>query len=268
MEQKMHEANLNGERTVIKTGAYVMVSLVNGSVATPAEGTLRRTVYGGGLRGTIARFLDKRSVRREAFDVVTFAHHIVDVHQVGQEDLKSLPQGLTDTDQVRLANIVAQISLQHGYMQSDLRQKSDVKPPYKLGRILADFLDVIPRSVAARLVFACANPDVAQTIKRGEGTLNISDVDVQSLIIEGLILTLPQTRREIFTELAKLQAEKDGRANRLLSLITSNWVNRNSDYCGPTMIYRNLEDQQASSKVLEVQTEFADLRQITSLPST
>lgn len=130
--------------------------------------------------------------------------------------------------------------------------------PEEEGLMVADFLEVLPRSVAARIVLACANPNIAreiQTSTPGKG------YDSQQIAIEGIMVSSSKLRREIFREMMRISPGEGGAAYQFYKLLVSNWPNRQSDFNGQRFLERNFLPATANDKIREFNEELADLGQ-------
>lgn len=242
---------------VIKRGSNDKVALIAGSnIAFSREEAKHRF---GHLKLRISSwFRGNEEAMSEVISIGDLCHNVANRYRVYEEHIKHIPTGIDKESLLKLGNIFATIAKLYGKNTLE-RQRQNTPRPYELGLILSDFLEVIPAEVAARLLYAASDPDVAQTILSGEGSLNIKYIDIQDLAVEVTVLLPKEARHNIFEKLVQLSPGKDGRANRLFGLIASNWAQRNSSYCGLTLIYQNLQGEKASQHVLDMQADLQEL---------
>ncbi|MDP2649788.1 MAG: hypothetical protein Q8P10_03000 [bacterium] len=247
------------EKKVIKKGSYGVVSLVGESSADKIRAIKNTKVL---WKEKIRDFLSSSKFNlNEISDALDISNNLILRGKILEEDIKKIPKGISDQEVFKLANIVALTIDTYHKTDLQIKKKGGISIPYYLGLVLSDFLEVLPRDVAAKILFAASNPDIAQTILKGQGSLEsiVKHVDIQPHAVEATVLLPKNVRHEIFNEMVNLQPGKEGRANRFFGLIAINWAQRNSDYCGPILIYQNLVGEQASEKILEVQEDLAEL---------
>lgn len=183
------------------------------------------------------------------------AHYIVAHQMVGEDDLRGLPDTLDP--KARLAAVNAFGAIVKTYL--DARGNR----PCELGLILSDTLQVLPPQLAAVLLGSASDPQVASEIlERRAGHEVVRGFDLQRYAIEAAVLLPVPAQNEIFAEMARLDPGRQGRARRLLSQIATNFHQRNSPYSGVSLIYRNLEGEAASERVLKTQGNLAHLGEI------
>ncbi len=255
------DKNLDSNTGSLKTGPFGIVSLSKDDLMSPLDHQFRAQKIGIG-----ARFKNLFSGKRDLASEETasgglLARHVLEEGKVSTRDLSVIPLGSSDYDELKRANIFAMMSSFHDFLLNKGRKEGN-NPGHRLGLILADFVDIIPRDIASRIILSAADPKVARTIAKQEGTLAIGNVDTQTLAVESVVLLPRESRLELFSEMAKISPGREGRARRLLSLIASDWTNRNSPYCGSLLIYMNLEGELASHQILEVQEDLIPLGQI------
>lgn len=259
MSEDSQEIDRVGENLrILKTGSYGKVNLVKGeNIAAPKEEVKYRM---GALSNKIKSWFGGNKARMdEAYAIGDLCHNVANNHRVYEGQLKGIPGGFNHGELLKLGNIIALIANMYGKSVLKARRELGETRPYDLGLTLSDFLEVIPTEVAARILYAASDPEIAQTILQGEGSLNIKDIDIQPHAVEAVVLLPIEPRHKIFTGMADLQPNGGSRAYRLFGLIAANWAQRNSEYCGQIMIYNNLRDEVASRKILEVQEDLSNL---------
>lgn len=245
------------QERVIKTGFYKHVSLIEGSVR-PVEETKFRLE--SRIKGILSLFSGRR-MSGVSSDLVIVASNVIGPGEIGESDIARLPSSLTPPNLLHMAQIVAMLSFVHD--ERIQMNRPDINLPYERGLFISDFLEVIPTEVTARILYAASTPDVAEAIYEGRGSLRrLQGHDPQIMAIEGVVLLPSEVRREVFTELARLQPGRSGRARLFLSSMIGNFHDPNSKYGGSKLIYANLQGEEASGKILEVQSEFMDLAEI------
>ena len=245
----------NLQDLTLKSGSYDQVNYVAGSLADSCEH------YGAKTRGKISLNFIKGLGRgtagnvKKAFDDVRIGHYAIIHKAIGEDDVRTLPDSVESlSDNLRLGRVLGYIALH------DQNQRKETKDPYQLGLKLADFCEVIDSKLAARILFAASNPDIAQEISKRNTVLR--NIDVQPLAIDSIVLLPIEKRHEIFEEMARLEPGREGRASRLLSRIGNDWNKRNSRTSGIKIIHANLQGEKAGAKVLEAQGDLGELRTI------
>ncbi len=248
-------------RGIIRTGSYGLVSLVRADFVQQGVDKAFKSKARWGLR--LGDFFSgvRRSSTAEAFDIGAVTHRVIDEGVAREDDIGRFPRDVKKrSDLIKLANIIAGMASLYGHRVLQEQRTGNIGQPYTLGLQLSDFLEVVPPEVAARVLFAASDPDIAQTILKGQGSLRgLRHIDVQPHAVEAVVLLPKDARHEIFTQMVALEPGIGGRANRFFGVIASNWANRTSDYCGQTLIYQNLQGDRAMRQILEMQTDLAEL---------
>lgn len=247
---------------VLKVGQFG-VELVRGSADTETD--LQMLVrYSGPWAAISSIFTGRRLLPREITDSAIISHHLVYNCKIGEGDLNRIPSGLTERDQIFYSTLVVSIAKEYDLRVSETRKRIGIIPPYARGRFLSDFFEIIPPDKASRILYAAADPDLSQSTKEGRFYAATEGTDTQSLAVEAVVLLPKDARHEIFREMAKLDPRREGRANRFLSLIASDWFNRNSPTSGFSDIYANLTDSpdEVGERVLDTYQDLSECRKI------
>lgn len=244
---------------IIKTGSYELVSLVEGHVSPVEEATFR--LKKGILGKVLSVFSGNRAITTSEANLFLLASNVIGLHKIGEADVARIPQTIDPHDLLQLAQIA--VCLSYAYDQRiQLMKEQRINTPYSRGKRVSDFLEVIPPVTAAGILFAASTPDIAEAIYEGRVRSSFRGHDSQIIAIEGVVLLPRQTRRDAFAELTRLEPGQKGRARQFLSSVIGNFYAHNSKYSGMQLIYANLKGEEASGKVLEMQSEFQELANI------
>ncbi len=183
--------------------------------------------------------------------------HAVHMGAVSQNEINRLPKRLSPRDQMWLAQTLAAFPSAYSSFIEEAEQRLGKRSDYMLGAIMADFLEVIPRSIATRILYSASNPEIAEDIFKGRSSISFwRDTDTQALVIESLVLLPAEVRKEVFKEMTKLEPKLEGRAHSLFRMLVANFHQKSSPYCGRDYIYANLPSPYAETKEEEVQGGF------------
>lgn len=212
-----------------------------------------------GAREMLKGFL--KGKRYSEVDILTsIRSDVINRGIISKEDLDLLPSGNSFKDQIQLANVLWSISEGYNKVKFEKERLLQHKIPNASGMILSDFLESIPRPLAARILLAASNPNVSNTIMQNEGTLKASQsTDSQQCAVEATVMFPRMARNEIFDEMAKLSPGLDGGAYRHFAFIATNWPQTHSNYNGPKLIERSLSENQAKVKIREVTDDLTPL---------
>lgn len=264
----MEKCSEDTSAVYIQRGSYGLVSRIEGQVncaqieLLDAQRVIQRSFF--------KNLLNRRTPSIDPLVATSsFAHFSLFHHQIGDPDIQRMrvvgsPESKDGTS--RLADYWNFVIDLYGAKESfDIRETGE-RPPHSLGRSLSDILEVLPIDLSSRMLLAAADPDITQlflnTPKKNSG---LQRPDNQTYAVEATVLLPNMARHELFAEMAKLspdQVGKQGGARAFLGLISSNWLNTRSPHSGVQAIYRNLEGEVASTKVLEVQADLLELGKI------
>jgi hypothetical protein len=199
-------------------------------------------------RGFLARFSGKPEPVTPLVTWDEIAEAVISGTLDGQQ-LANFSNGYSAGSSEGLASVVVSIVSKYRdarkAKQRALRQ--DLRDEEAL--VLSDFFEIIPKPLAARMLLATANPNVARNL-----AISVSDVvDTQQCAIETVSLLPKNVRIDLFGEMAKL--DKD-RAYALFRLFVSNWSTRLSDFCGQRAIEASLSQELCDNKIAEVSDDF------------
>jgi hypothetical protein len=224
---------------IIKKGSWGKVTLVNNNT-TSREDIIQRNARRG-VFGVIRTFLGRYNAPSTIIDAAEFANHVMFRGVIGTNDIGLLSGMPQSKDSHQLALLMTSLHMEYGEFDRKLKDEGQPKRDYEMGLYLADTLEVIPPSLAARILFATADPETSQSNINGEKNRATEGIDILEMSVEGLVLLPNQARHDIFKELAMIQPTRDGRAHRLLSLIGADWYSHmHSKYSGYGAINANL----------------------------
>src|SRR3989344_1204245 len=236
----------------LKRGHYGQVSLIEGEVNCP-ERQESVVLKGFALRSWIKYLMGGNSREWSSTQLNAFrSHDLIYHHQIGAIGLKGLDQNLQNSNgKFELARSVGTLV----WMYLDQIKN---KEEYRLGKILSDFMEVIPTQSSAKLFLAMSSPEIAEAINHGAIPL-FRDIDLQASAVEAAVLLPQDARHRVFKEMGQISPGHTGDARRFSKLISAEWSNRQSSYCGALMIYRSMEGEEASGEVLEVQHDLIEI---------
>lgn len=202
--------------------------------------------------------------RAGAIDEVTQtflrAHYILYHHAIGEKEVDDLRRRMNDD--MFIANDFGMIIRQYQTMHKSGHQ-------YDLGLVLSDFLEVLPPVVAAAFLKATSNPDVAKNILEGKGVAILGQTEKQAAVdilphaVEAFVLLPVEKRHEILQAMVQAGTKSKEAARRLYQRIATNINQTRSDDSAYVHIYRNLQDQKASEKLIEIRQDMAQWNKIT-----
>ncbi len=185
--------------TTILRGDYQQVNLIRGTASVLCDHSASYEMYGWSAKVKGA-LIGKGQAVSEAVTDATLSHNIIHHQGIRESDLARFPRDVSDMSQVTFANAWGAIVWE--YNQAALAKKIQTR---RLGLILSDFLQVIPRDLAARFLYSAGNPDVAAVIMEGKGLKILKGIDLLPTSVEAIVLLPGEVRREIWKELAKLK---------------------------------------------------------------
>lgn len=261
----------NTEAAYLQRGSYNFVSRVKGIVkcAEFGQGDVQELVTKSFISKLFSKGTQGLAEVSTMTSIAMLSHNILIHHQIGDPDIARLDKhSVPNTADSRL--IIGQYlgNIVDVYMdiERDRIKQSAIgvgRPKYTLGLSLSDTMEVLPVGIAARILLAASDPDIARTIVKAPRKNSAEQrVDPQPYAVEAVALLPNDTRHALFEEMARLSPGINGGARRLLSLIASNWSNYNSPFCARESIYRSLEEDQSGEKVLEVQDDLRPLGQL------
>lgn len=234
-------------------GSYNKVSLAEKEIdlEIPLDAHRKGSRLFSWLRG-------KRSLGNIWDEQTQLAVSVVLAGRVSRQEVERLPIDYkTRSDKIQQIDTL--YALASAYEQRKQTMRSET---YDFGLTLSDFFEIIPRSTAAVFLYIASDPDIAQDVLDHQKGLGLETIDVQKIAVEVSVLLPTEARHEIFVEMAKLDPRLEGRAYGLFRSIVANFHQRNSEFCGSSLIYANLTGDRASGKILEVQNDFADLGEL------
>lgn len=251
MEIFLDDSGLPAE--LIKKGQYGKVALVKPLEVEPFP-----------QGNKILCFLHKLIIpkpKRQKFYPVNMANYILYGRKVWEQDIEQIPKGKNYRERLNLADILVCTDI---FLQSTRTNYYRFHYTGSAGLYLADFLEVIPSPTAARIIHAAADPSIAKDLLNNEGQLNNVESNSQSLAIEGVVLLPPETRKNIFQEMTKIQPSDTW---KFINLISASWNNPASGLDGPSLIRANFDNSlpfntYPNTKIAEVMSELPLLRKI------
>ncbi len=233
-------SNVSPENTdIIKNGSWRKVALVR-TDTTSREDTILRSSRKG-VFGVIRTLLGRHNASNTIIDAAEFANHVMFRGVIGTNDIDRLSGIPQSKDSNQLSLLMTGLHMEYGEFERKLKDEGMPNRSYQMGLYLADMFEVIPPALAARILFATADPETSQSNVNGEKNRATEGIDILEMSVEGLVLLPNQARHQIFKELAMIQPTRDGRAHRLLSLIGADWYSHmHSKYSGYAAINANL----------------------------
>ncbi len=250
------DENLNQE---LKKGSYGKVVLISSPLA---DKTPRKNGISSRLRSLI-RGKQEPPINQERFNLAKLASRVINSGEISEADIKNLPQGTSDTERIKLANVLATLNKFYSQKKFDAERVNRSQLPYELGLILSDFIEILPDNLAARILIVASNPDISRRIAMGEGTISELEAnDSQQAAVEAVVLLPQEKREEMFREMQKIEPGIDGGAYRFFAFIAGQWPNRFADQNGQKLIELNLPPDQADAKIKEVASDLPKLGSI------
>jgi hypothetical protein len=232
-----------GSPTPLKQGRYGKVALLESNGNNNGDPVREKP-------GFLGRFSKKpkpissSSARREIANAVA-------IGELSNQQLTDFSNGNGSGNPRELAGMVVDIASDYRYERTTRQHALKQQFPDEEALVLSDFFEVIPRELAASMMLAISNPNIARDM-----TITSGVIDTQQCAIEVATLLPSDVRLDLFREMAKLDKE---RAYALFRLFVSNWSNRLSDFCGQRFIEASLPEELCEDKIAEVCADFSSL---------
>jgi hypothetical protein len=211
------------------------------------EGSVLPLTASRSFRDSVFLLLTK-ALRRVQVLPITPRETLVDFllrrRYLGTYDVHELDLDITQEKyQIYLAGLICQIE------KSKHQLRLEVETP-KIGLLVADMLEVMPVTIAAKIAISCANRQLSRDLYESNEYYYIDAF----WILQQALVHLPKDRRqEIFIEMAKLSPKRGNTIRNYLSLFFQD-----------RMIFRALKElteADAIQRHQEVWQEFAKIRQ-------
>lgn len=220
-------------------GYWGKVKLVDDRVPHP------RTETSKGILGVLIGFLKhepKTPARTELEVLGSISDSVVYDGKVLQSDIDALPKNHSEYHKLRLANTLIAISAVYTQQRSRMESLHRTNLADEEPLILSDFIEVLPRHLAACVLLAASDPEIARTILKHEGTLAVRhSSDSQQAAIEAVSLLPQKVRLELFDEMARISPGTNGETFRFYKFLVSNWPHPTSSHSGMKFIHKALE---------------------------
>jgi hypothetical protein len=175
--------------------------------------------------------------------------------------IDKVPKGNSKVDISDRANLISVIGNLYSKMINERRRNGE-NPQYDLGLILSDFLELLPRLLAAKILLSASESDLALDAISKERIVDRVGEGPQVLALEALVLLPREIRVGVFGEMAKMEPGEQEGASMLFGQLTDNFYNVGSTMCGYSLILANLSDEAAIAKVAEVSEDFVQIGEI------
>lgn len=198
----------------------------------------------------------------DKFDFRQLAHNVVEHGKIGANDLNLLSDPLMRSDIAGAPLLLTAFGM---VGQEELERMSKHREePRRMGRLLSDFLEVIPGDAAVGMLSASINPEMIKAVGKGElpFTKHLYRKNFSDFSLEAIALLPVPFRNALFEEIAKQSPGYEGAAWKLYQRLSVWWWQYASEQGGRHLVLKNLPRDVAQAHSKATEESFPELAQI------